>query len=340
MATKSPTKVPLSAAASVQAAEPLQTDEIEAPEQDLVQDPGTDVAFNEFRDAIKVGVAGRARFQKIYVRLLNGKKSKDSYNPEVDAPPPDQTVSILPTTPENEGRPGTESFLIVGIVLALDPAKYSTRLSGTGGAKDKTREEERKKRGVLPVEKNVLRALVPVTEYINSGNNKYYVACHSTHGMCSLRTITSDKIFYFSEIWGDIAPDAIIKHRRTALGQACKLHAAKIKTGGQRTQTSVIKASQTASNTLTVTREANDANVILMQYSIWELTKSPAALSALEKTIEKLAPDIAKRPSNEGTIAFFDFDEKLKNSDAENLIKEVRVRYLFLMRFVLAMIFC
>ena len=42
---------------------------------DLVQNPEIDVAQNEYLEKITVGVEGRARVQKIYVRALNGKRS-------------------------------------------------------------------------------------------------------------------------------------------------------------------------------------------------------------------------------------------------------------------------
>ncbi|KAF4301218.1 hypothetical protein GTA08_BOTSDO07289 [Botryosphaeria dothidea] len=95
----------------------------------LVHYPQTDMAQNESLDKMTVGVAGRMPFQKIYVRAANGKKSTTRYNPEEDAPSPEQTVSILPTTEEKVGRPNTMEFLVVGLVLASDPFKQGFHLT-------------------------------------------------------------------------------------------------------------------------------------------------------------------------------------------------------------------
>ncbi|KAF2799650.1 hypothetical protein K505DRAFT_230468 [Melanomma pulvis-pyrius CBS 109.77] len=293
---------------------------------ELVQDPEADIAHNEYLDGIRVSVAGRVRFQKIYVRALNGKKSTTTFNPEDDAPPRDRTLSILPTTEEKEGRPNTTQFLVVGLVLASDPFKYSTKFSGK--SRNKEKERARKSRGVLSVEANVLRAMVPVTEDISRASIKYYVACHPVMNLCSMRVITRDAIFFFSEIWTGISTKVDIKQRRTAIGSACKRHAATIKPPPERVRIAIIKSTDlTASNTLAVTREANAANVLLMQYSLWELTKDPKALEALEKTAKNILPDLANRPSSEGTLAFYNFESALEKADAKNLIKDVKVSY-------------
>lgn len=103
----------------------------------FVHYPDTDIAQNEFLDGIKVGVPGRMHFQKIYVRTPHGKKSTTTYDPTVDAPK-DETLSILPTTEEKQGRPETSQFLVVGLVLASEPSKYSTK--STGKARDLERD--------------------------------------------------------------------------------------------------------------------------------------------------------------------------------------------------------
>lgn len=67
-------------------------------------------------------------------------------------------------------------FLIVGLVLATNPPKYSTK--GSGCVRDSERDKKKKSMGVLPVEANVLRAMVPVSKTIVNGSVKYYVAYH------------------------------------------------------------------------------------------------------------------------------------------------------------------
>lgn len=46
----------------------------------------------------------------------------------------------------------------------------------------------------------MLRALVPITEYIPTGAIKYYVACHQIMRLYDLRVITHDAVFFFDEI--------------------------------------------------------------------------------------------------------------------------------------------
>ena len=116
---------------------------------------------------------------------------------------------------------------MVGLILAEDPAKYSTKASGP--SRNKKRDKERSERGVLPAEKNVLRAIVPITDLVSRGSIKYYVACRQLHGLCNMRVVPADDIFYFSEIWEGIPNNVNIKERRTLLGAECKKHAARDK---------------------------------------------------------------------------------------------------------------
>ena len=83
-------------------------------------------------------------------------------------------MSIIPTREEVESRAETIEFLVVGLVLAQDLAKYSTKASRP--SRNKKRENKRTKRGVLLAKKNVLRAIVLITNFISTGSIKYYVA--------------------------------------------------------------------------------------------------------------------------------------------------------------------
>lgn len=278
--------------------------ELVADHDDFTQNPETDIAQNEFLDQLKVSAAGRVRFQKIFARTPGGKKTTVQYDAQNDAPPSDQTLSILPTTEEKEGRAQTTQFLVVGLVIAEEPLKYSTK--GTGKSRNKDRDTARSTRGVIPAEANMLRAIVPITEYINSGSIKYYIACHPVDGLCNLRTVTADSIFFFSEIWIGISTNAAIKQRRTLLGSACKRHAAaSSEPTPERAQTSITNPTDsTLSNELRVTRDVNAANL---------------------NALEGMTPDLDNKPSNEGTIAFYNFGSALGKDEAEKLIKELQV---------------
>ncbi|KAG9188280.1 hypothetical protein G6011_02203 [Alternaria panax] len=273
---------------------------------ELVQDPEAEVARNEVGDAIKFGVAGRKKFQKIFVRALKGKKSTEKYTTETDAPSVYRTMSILPTVEDKEGRPET------------------LELAGTQQIKT------RKSSGVLPVEKNILRALIPTTEFISTTSNKYYVACYQTMNLCAMRNITSGAISYFDEYWANIPSEANVKVQRKLLGEGCKTHVAKNKQQTQRIQTAVpesTSAESAISNAIAVTKEANTANVILMQYSIWELSRDRSALDALEKTIKNILPDITKKPAHDGTLAFYDFSVDLNEAEATQMVEKVKASY-------------
>jgi hypothetical protein len=114
----------------------------------IVTHPENDIATSELLDKIIVGVQGRQWLQKIFIRKSGGGgKTITQYNPEVDAPAADRTVSILPTKEEIESRAETLEFLVVGLVLAVNIQRYSTKASGT--SRNKKRDAERTARGVL-----------------------------------------------------------------------------------------------------------------------------------------------------------------------------------------------
>lgn len=62
-----------------------------------------------------------------------------------------------------------------------------------------------------------------------------------------------------------------------------------------------------------------------MQYSLCAATKSPEAYKVLAKTITNELPDMVSRPSNEGTAAFYDYPQELREEEAAQLITEVKV---------------
>jgi hypothetical protein len=299
----------------------------DVPHVDIVTEPENDIAKSEVLEKITVGVAGRQRFQKIFVRQSgssSGGQTTTTYEPKVDAPRPGRILSVLPTIEEIESRAGTLQFLVVGIVLAEDPKKYSTKASGS--SRNRQRETERAARGVLSAERNILRAVVPITQFIGTGSIKYYVACHHLHGLCNLRVISSDAIFYFSEIWDGVREDANTKERRRQLGAACKMHAARDKKPPQRALVQVSESDSTPSNAISITPTVNAANRLLMQYSMYSMSKQPSAIAALKQTLENILPDLLNRPTDDSILGFYDFDTTLDEADAVKAITAVMVR--------------
>ncbi len=298
----------------------------DVPHVDVVTDAQNDIAKTELLERITVGVAGRQRFQKIFVRKSGsgaGGKTNLSYKPADDAP--DRPLSILPTREELESRAETIEFLVVGLVLAANPSQYSTKASGP--SRNKQRDTDRAARGVLPAESNILRAIVPTTDSIGSGSIKYYVACHPSHGLCNLRVISSDAIFYFQEIWDGVPDGLSAKERRRQLGAACKMHAARDKKPPQRALIPIsAESNSTLSNSISITPATNAANLLLMQYSMYAVSKQPSAIVALQRTLENILPDLLSRPSDDGVLGFYDFESALEEEDAMKAIKAVVVR--------------
>jgi hypothetical protein len=293
--------------------------------KDVVQDASADIAQNAYNERIVVGVPGRVRSERIFVALSGaGKRSKESYKPDLDAPTPGQTVSIIASGEEKEGRSQTKQHVVVGIVLADTPLEYSDKSLGNGG-KNKRLADERAKRGLLPPQSRILRATTPVTDFIESGSHKYYVACHSNHGICNMRVITSDAIFFFEEIWSQTDANANLKNRRTALGQVCRKMAAKVKSNVPRALTLINEPSCTMSNDLATSRTDHEINRLWMQFSLWEVSKHPADLHATIQTAKEILPELAKRPSNAGTVAFYCFSQALEEAEAKEMIEEMKV---------------
>ncbi|EDU50520.1 hypothetical protein PtrSN002B_002588 [Pyrenophora tritici-repentis] len=83
-------------------------------------------------------------------------------------------------------------------------------------------------------------------------------------------------------------------------------------------------SAETTSKTLHVTREENAANMLLMQHSLYDLTREPDALKALRQTVDNMLPELAKLPEDEGTEAFYDFDNAITATDADKVVSEVK----------------
>lgn len=47
-------------------------------------------------------------------------------------------------------------------------------------------------------------------------------------------------------------------------------------------------------------------------------------LEALQQTGKRAMLDLANKPSNEGTVAFYDFEPALERNDAQKLIQEIK----------------
>lgn len=85
------------------------------------------------------------------------------------------------------------------------------------------------------------------------------------------------------------------------------------------------KPGLTPSNLITITPTVNAANLLLMQYSVFAVSRQPSAIHALKKTLENLLPDLRRKPSDEGVLGFYDFKSDLEEEDAMKTIDAVKV---------------
>ncbi len=62
-----------------------------------------------------------------------------------------------------------------------------------------------------------------------------------------------------------------------------------------------------------------------MQFSIYKVSKQPSAVLALKKTLENILPDLCKKPSDEGVLAFYDFENDITGEDVQKAIATIKV---------------
>lgn len=182
-----------------------------------------DVAENYHRERMRIDTPRRMTYQRFFVRpsRKDNAKTTITYDALSDITPKWRT-SIPPAGKETQARNNTVPVVVVGLVIADEPLKYST--TGTG-QKAKSKGQDRRARGILPRPSKVLRAVTPVTEYIES-KSKFYVAVNPTDGLCDLRVIPSEAIFFFPEYFTSVSKSLALRVKRKALSAACRYAAA------------------------------------------------------------------------------------------------------------------
>jgi hypothetical protein len=104
------------------------------------------------------------------------------------------------------------------------------------------------------------------------------------------------------------------------------MHAARDKKPPQRALVQVSESDSTPSNAISITPTVNAANRLLMQYSMYSMSKQPSAIAALKQTLENILPDLLNRPTDDSILGFYDFDTTLDEADAVKAITAVMVR--------------
>lgn len=113
-------------------------------------------------------------------------------------------------------------MLVVGLVVADEPLKYSN----SGTLKGKEKEEQQKARGVNSRPEKVLRAVVQTYKHATAASFKYYVAIDLVDGLCGLRLIKGEAIFFFPEFLTSLNKDTPIKMRQHLISHAVRAAAA------------------------------------------------------------------------------------------------------------------
>lgn len=190
-----------------------------------VVDSTQDVATDKDGNQMQITLTGRVTMQKIWVRtqsVTGHARTAIKYNPATDAPAL-STMSISPTEEEVGGPPHTHQYLVVGLVDAEEPDRFSKE--SASGAAPATMKRARQTRGVIPVPSKWLRVVVKVTDFIEN-SVKYYVACNPQNGICEIKVINSAGVFYFDEFFSHIPVNANKALRSRSLGAIMRVAAA------------------------------------------------------------------------------------------------------------------
>lgn len=83
--------------------------------------------------------------------------------------------------------------------------------------------------------------------------------------------------------------------------------------------------SSTSSNKLEATPTVNAAKLLSIAYAMFDLQSFQAAILALRKIAENILPDLCITPSDEGTLAFYDFEHELTEEDVQKAIAIIKV---------------
>ncbi|EPE35504.1 hypothetical protein GLAREA_11203 [Glarea lozoyensis ATCC 20868] len=285
---------------------------------------GVDIAKTHLGEQMSIDTKGRVMNQRIYAKTSTGK----GYDAKTEAPDDEHPISLLATQAEIDSRKDTVQYLVVGIIIAKEPGRYAT--SGQGPSRNKGRDAERKSRGVLPREPNVLRALVPVTAHLDPTSTPLYrIAYGQENGICKVKPMVFENIFFFPEIWERVSAKNA-KEKKTEIGQICKSLAADSQNPPER---NVISIKKRRSNTnqpereFTVSAQVNSANRLKLQHDVFMISKSAVALQALQETIRSILPDLRCKPNNAAILEFLQYEKALDAEETESLISAIQKTY-------------
>lgn len=125
---------------------------------------------------------------------MKGKSTTLRYDPKTDGPDELKPYPPLPADNELLPHPLARLYLGVGLVMGKEPNKYKP----TGISRNKARDMEREKRGMLRRDAHAVRAYIPITENIQA-QAKFYVGCLPSGGRLYPRVIEAACVFFYPE---------------------------------------------------------------------------------------------------------------------------------------------
>jgi len=256
---------------------------------------------------------------------LGGGSTTKKYLPEENSPPSHvSTMSILPTVQALTGEVGkTKEVLQVGFVVADEPEKFVQK-------DGKTATKATKASAAMARPGRVLIAVVDRTDYVATTPHKFYVAVNPNYGLCDLRFVNLDQIFFFSEYWHDIAPNQNIRAITKSLGLNLRAAAARTKTIEPLQQIAIVDGKDhesTLSNVLSVTKQEKLSNLLDCAVSLFNDSNSPDWFEHIDEAYENAAA-VLKQALPEGYQAaarFFDASATLDEGDAQTLVQRLQV---------------
>ena len=165
--------------------------------EDRVLDGSQDIATNKYGNKIIVGVTGRIKAQRIFVRPSSSGKVGCSimYDGAKHSLPASLIGSpLLSTNEETTMSANTDCMAVVGFILADHPNKFSARHKGVKSTNTKIP-------SVISAESRMLRVVLQCTNFIEDNAARFYVACEPEDGLCRLRLTKLEHVFLFEEVW-------------------------------------------------------------------------------------------------------------------------------------------
>ncbi|KAK4560930.1 hypothetical protein LTR86_004885 [Recurvomyces mirabilis] len=307
-----------------------------------ILDGQNDIATTFANDRMSVEADGRRPLQKVWLwqgsyEQNSSKKTKANnvasytnipYKVTTDSPTAAGKTSRLPEGDELKPHGNAVEYLEVGIMIGDDPKKF--RAQGERTKEEKaTAKKAKKARVTMPRSEDVLRVFTPTTAQRSTSSIKYYVGCKPQGGRLFPRVISNEVVFFYSEFMLNITVDLNQRERAGKINEAVGYYTAKHKEPAQRMTAAITtdgSSKWTASNPLVVTPTEHLANLLQLQFSLYQQTQDRTYITTMIKTIEGAAADLKNGPyaPDASVRSFYDFDDSFTPEEARTVGQELR----------------